>query len=128
VNEAALTDKHLSATTAVVAAAFIGIVVDTLRVFLGRVGRGRSPFSPDRTHLHHWFLRNLHTPKAAVRSMLLAQALTVVLSLLLVDVVGLTLLIVVQVVVQWLLITSLRTRWCFRRSYRMVRGIERMSA
>ena len=31
-------------------------VFDTLRVSLMRILRGRSPFSPDRTHLHHAFV------------------------------------------------------------------------
>ena len=32
-------------------------LVDTLRVFTLRVRQGRSPFSPDRNHLHHRMLR-----------------------------------------------------------------------
>ena len=32
-------------------------LVDTLRVFTLRVLDGRSPFSPDRNHLHHKLLR-----------------------------------------------------------------------
>lgn len=31
-------------------------VFDTLRVMIMRIVRGRSPFSPDKTHLHHLFL------------------------------------------------------------------------
>lgn len=31
-------------------------VFDTLRVMLGRIMRGRSPFRPDRSHLHHAFI------------------------------------------------------------------------
>lgn len=31
-------------------------VFDTLRVMMMRIVRGRSPFSPDKTHLHHLFL------------------------------------------------------------------------
>ena len=31
-------------------------VVDTVRVMLGRVSRGESPFHPDKTHLHHAFI------------------------------------------------------------------------
>jgi UDP-GlcNAc:undecaprenyl-phosphate/decaprenyl-phosphate GlcNAc-1-phosphate transferase len=30
---------------------------DTLRVFIFRLAEGRSPFSADRNHLHHWLLR-----------------------------------------------------------------------
>lgn len=32
-------------------------VFDTLRVMMGRIFRGTSPFSPDKTHLHHMFFR-----------------------------------------------------------------------
>lgn len=31
-------------------------VFDTLRVMIGRIMRGRSPFRPDRSHLHHAFI------------------------------------------------------------------------
>lgn len=31
-------------------------VFDTLRVMTGRIIRGRSPFKPDKTHLHHVFI------------------------------------------------------------------------
>ena len=31
-------------------------VFDTVRVMVARVVRGRSPFSPDKTHLHHMFI------------------------------------------------------------------------
>lgn len=31
-------------------------VFDTLRVMLGRISRGASPFAPDKTHLHHAFI------------------------------------------------------------------------
>lgn len=32
-------------------------IIDTLRVFTGRILRGSSPFSADKTHLHHVFLK-----------------------------------------------------------------------
>lgn len=31
-------------------------IFDTLRVMIGRIMRGRSPFRPDRSHLHHAFI------------------------------------------------------------------------
>ena len=31
-------------------------VFDTLRVMMARITRGKSPFSPDKTHLHHLFI------------------------------------------------------------------------
>ena len=31
-------------------------VFDTIRVMFGRISRGESPFTPDKTHLHHAFI------------------------------------------------------------------------
>jgi UDP-N-acetylmuramyl pentapeptide phosphotransferase/UDP-N-acetylglucosamine-1-phosphate transferase len=43
-----------------VPAVAVGILIlplfDTLRVFVGRVFRGKSPFHPDRSHIHHLLL------------------------------------------------------------------------
>lgn len=33
-------------------------IADTLRVMFSRIIRGTSPFEPDNTHLHHYFIRN----------------------------------------------------------------------
>lgn len=45
--------KPAVATPSVALAIFIVPVIDTLRVFFIRVMAGRSPFSPDRNHIHH---------------------------------------------------------------------------
>lgn len=45
-------------------------VFDTLRVFAMRIGNGRSPFSPDKNHLHHRFL-NLGLPQIMVVTLML---------------------------------------------------------
>lgn len=33
---------------------------DTLRVFIRRIRRGKSPFSPDKSHIHHFLMRMGH--------------------------------------------------------------------
>ena len=38
-------------------------ILDALRVFLGRIKNGRSPFYPDRTHLHHILLTLIPQPQ-----------------------------------------------------------------
>ena len=50
-----LADQGLSLTGFVLAVLCIP-VFDTLRVMTMRIIRGRSPFSPDKTHLHHLFI------------------------------------------------------------------------
>lgn len=47
---------HNICPTAMVLALFAVPVADTLRVMAMRVLNGRSPFSPDKTHLHHAFV------------------------------------------------------------------------
>lgn len=36
---------------------FLLPIMDTLRVFVGRISRQSSPFKPDKTHLHHYLMR-----------------------------------------------------------------------
>ena len=52
-------------------------VFDTLRVMLLRILRGHSPFYPDRTHLHHLFLRLGFTHVMTTVNILLLNALVV---------------------------------------------------
>ncbi len=47
---------HLDASVALGFAILFVPLLDTLRIFSVRLMRGRSPFSPDRNHLHHLLL------------------------------------------------------------------------
>lgn len=55
-------------------------VFDTFRVFTTRIIKGRSPFSPDRTHLHHYVLDLGFTHSQTVSILLTANALIVAIS------------------------------------------------
>lgn len=52
-------------------------VFDTLRVMMMRILRGRSPFSPDKTHLHHLFIEMGFSHLGAALSILLINVLVV---------------------------------------------------
>ena len=52
-------------------------VFDTLRVMTMRMLRGRSPFRPDKTHLHHLFIDMGFSHLGAALSILLTNALVV---------------------------------------------------
>ena len=54
-------------------------VFDTLRVMLMRILRGKSPFRPDKTHLHHLFIDMGFSHLGAALSILLVNFLVVVL-------------------------------------------------
>ncbi len=47
---------HLQSVPALVVSLFVLPLFDTLRVFVKRMRAGRSPFSPDRMHIHHILL------------------------------------------------------------------------
>ena len=49
-------------------------VLDTLVAFSRRILRGRSPFYPDRGHLHHHFLEWTRSPFWAVTCLLALHA------------------------------------------------------
>jgi UDP-GlcNAc:undecaprenyl-phosphate GlcNAc-1-phosphate transferase len=107
-------------------ALFMGPVIDTLRVFANRIAQGRSPFSPDRDHLHHWFLKNLRTAPQAVVTILIVQVSTLVITQLLHSTLGTTLIVLLQALIQLSVMFTLRLAWDLRRSYRMVRTLERV--
>ena len=44
--------------------------LDVVRVVLGRIRRGKDPFMPDKTHIHHKFLAMGFTPRKAMISIL----------------------------------------------------------
>ncbi len=50
-------DVTFGSAPAIAMAVLIIPLFDTLRVFLMRVLRGKSPFSPDKTHIHHLLLQ-----------------------------------------------------------------------
>lgn len=52
---------------------------DTMRVFFGRIRAGKSPFMPDKTHMHHKLLRlGMSTPAAMINILCFSLAFIVV--------------------------------------------------
>lgn len=51
-----LQNFHLESSVAIGVSILMLPLADTLRVFSIRIFQGRSPFSPDRNHIHHLFL------------------------------------------------------------------------
>lgn len=57
---------NYSETGIIVFSIFLIPVYDTLRVFAGRVIKKKSPFSPDKTHIHHLLMQTgFNHPKSA---------------------------------------------------------------
>jgi len=47
---------HIHAAPAVSIGIILLPLFDTIRVFVTRIFNGKSPFSPDKTHIHHYLL------------------------------------------------------------------------
>ena len=77
--------------------------LDVVRVVLRRVRKGKNPFLPDKTHIHHKFLAMGFTPRMAMVTLLLMSACFCVLNLFLADWMDNTLLFVIDIVVWTLL-------------------------
>ena len=68
--------QSLSESNAPIIIAFSILLVpclDVIRVVLGRVRRGKSPFLPDRTHIHHKFMAMGFSPR---RSLIFIQTIS----------------------------------------------------
>ena len=85
-----------SAPATAVAVLFIP-VFDTLRAFSLRIGSGRSPFAPDRNHLHHRFLA-MGLPQIMVVVLILMLNLLVIISTIWFSSLGNTFLLISQIV------------------------------
>lgn len=73
--------------------------LDVVRVVLRRLRNGKSPFLPDRTHIHHKFLAMGFAPRKAMISILIISFIFCLSNILLVSYVNNTLLFVADVVV-----------------------------
>jgi UDP-N-acetylmuramyl pentapeptide phosphotransferase/UDP-N-acetylglucosamine-1-phosphate transferase len=69
---------YFSAAPAMAVSLFIYPIADTLRVFVLRLAKGKSPFSPDRSHIHHMLLDCGLTHKQATWSIIGATLLLVI--------------------------------------------------
>ena len=84
----------------------VGVLIlplyDTVRVFVQRVLRGNSPFSPDKTHIHHLLL-DLGMSHAKATAVLLAVNAAFILGAVALDRLGTTTLLVAEVALMFLL-------------------------
>jgi len=76
----------IKSAPAVSFAVLIVPLFDTMRVFLIRMSRGRSPFSADKNHLHHCLLKLGHSHIHATLIIVFANVCFIILALLLQDI------------------------------------------
>lgn len=75
-------------SSAIALAIIIVPVIDTIRVFVIRILQKRSPFSPDMNHIHHNILKLTGNHLASSSIIIAVNALIIILSFILIDVLG----------------------------------------
>ena len=73
--------------------------LDVLRVMLGRVRRGCSPFMPDKSHIHHKFLALGMSHRTAMLTIIMIDACFAIINLGLASIVNINLLLLGNIVV-----------------------------
>lgn len=108
-----------SANTAVVAFAPLLIpCMDVVRVYLHRLKAGKSPFLPDKTHIHHKLLALGMSQRKAMMSIVTTSALLIAANYWLSAHVGITLLFFTDLVV-WIVANMILTRAIYARERRL---------
>ncbi|MEG1607254.1 MAG: MraY family glycosyltransferase [Mucinivorans sp.] len=70
---------------------------DTLRVFISRIARGKMPFSPDKTHIHHKLLAMGYSHLHSTLLLMLMQIIFIVLNITLSEVLSINLNLVILI-------------------------------
>lgn len=105
-----------SASLALLAALLMVPVTDTLRVFAFRISQGRSPYSADRNHLHHWIVRNRTGHTIATLRILLVHALILPFTIF---------LIYMEMPLFWILITQFGIVLAYTKLVQMITNFNR---
>lgn len=114
-----------SSSIAIISALLILPITDTLRVFAFRISQGRSPYSADRNHLHHWIVRNGISHKIATLRILMLHFSILPLTILMIY---FNFSIIAIILIQFLIVISytklIQAITNFNRWYRFIRLYE----
>ena len=90
---------HLPNTLIVVFSLLLVPCFDVIRVMVGRMRRGKSPFHPDKTHIHHKFLALGFTHRRTMVTILLIAMGYVVLTLSLSCILNINIVVLIDILV-----------------------------
>jgi len=102
-------------------------VIDALRVFYGRMKKGRSPFSADKTHLHHLLLRHHLVHSAATKRIVKAHVILIVLSAIAIRFTSVSVVVAGQILFVILYAHVVKLMSYFQRWYRFIKKMEMAS-
>lgn len=110
---------------ALVSAILILPVADALRVFAYRIRSGRSPFSADRSHLHHFLLLAGNSHPSAVKHLFVLQLTIIAFTLFTADRLDTTLIVTVQFMMVLLFTRFVKAIARFEKWKNLIRESER---
>lgn len=91
-------DKPILENSLVVAFSLMMIpCLDVIRVMMGRIRRGKNPFLPDKTHIHHKFLALGMSHRTAMLTILMIDAFFALLNLSFADVININILLAADI-------------------------------
>lgn len=97
-SEIAILGYPIKSNIGVVVSLFFIPLADTLRVFMNRLSKRKSPFSPDKSHIHHYLLRTgaSHSESALIvlAFSLIISTIGIIASMVLSDIIFIPLLII----------------------------------
>jgi UDP-GlcNAc:undecaprenyl-phosphate GlcNAc-1-phosphate transferase len=99
-------------------------VMDSLRVYLGRVQRGKSAFSADQTHLHHFLIHHHLTHTNATLKVIKFQLILIILSVAAIFLLSIAWVIWMQLIAVTFYIWSVQIMRSFYRWYRYIKKME----
>ncbi|MBD5369550.1 MAG: undecaprenyl/decaprenyl-phosphate alpha-N-acetylglucosaminyl 1-phosphate transferase [Bacteroides sp.] len=97
-------------------------MLDSARVFLRRVRKGRNPFMPDRTHIHHKLLDLGLSPTAALAILLAAGIIFLLSNVFLSPYVNINIIFLLDIAV-WTVANIMLTRAIRRREQRLQKDL-----
>jgi len=99
-------------------------VLDAVRVFYSRIKKGKSPFHPDRTHLHHLLTKHYQVHSRATNKIIRLHISILITSFVAAAFLNVYWVIVMQVVGVALYMNFLRMMSYFYRWYRVIKKME----
>ncbi|WP_222536927.1 glycosyltransferase family 4 protein [Pedobacter polysacchareus] len=99
-------------------------VLDSVRVYLTRIWKGKSAFSADKTHLHHLLIHHHLMHSNATHKIIRLQILLLVFSLAAICLFSIVWVIILQVLMVIFYIYSLQVMTYFYRWYRFIKKME----
>jgi UDP-GlcNAc:undecaprenyl-phosphate/decaprenyl-phosphate GlcNAc-1-phosphate transferase len=119
-----LYSKSYNPLVTIFSACFMIPVIDTVRVFAMRIRSGRSPFSADKTHLHHKLLQHFMIHKAATRKIVILHISIILLTLIVQNTLNISIIILLQALIVFSYTNILNFAQYYSRWYREIKRME----